>query len=264
MSRLVRAELRARALAVGALAAGSFLFLLAVASTYRLLAGAQTVTYYRARVPTLVAAFAGSTRHDIYQSRRYLAFGFNHPLFFVLTLAAGIWLGGAAVAGDVESGRSRLLYVRAVDRRQVLDRRVLIFVAAETLVVVAAFIGAVLGVALSPGLAGSTAGAARMALCYLPLAWLLGSVALVASAWTSRTATAIGVATAVVVAAYLLNFASLVWTGARAVHWLTPFGYYDPAAAASNVAWARCLVLTATAIGLVAVARHRVATRDLV
>jgi len=175
----------------------------------------------------------------------------------------GIWLGGAAVAGDVESGRAGLLYVRPLDRCRVLDRRMLIWLLAETLVVAAAFAGAALGIALSPGLAGSTAAAARMALSYLPLAWLLGAAAFTASAWTSRTAAAVGAASAVAVAAYVLNFASLAWKGLRPWHWLTPFGYYDPVAAAGGVAWARWLGLATAAAVLWLAARRRLRVRDL-
>jgi len=80
MSPFLRAEVRARVPVVAALATASFLFLLAVAATYGVLAGAQTIRFYGSRVPTLVSAFAGSTRSDVYDAHRYLAFGFDHPL----------------------------------------------------------------------------------------------------------------------------------------------------------------------------------------
>ena len=159
MRRVLAAEFTARRRSLGALTAGAFAFLFAVAATYQAFGGkAMSGKLFGGRLPAGVAAFSGSRSGDLFSPEHYLAFGFNHPLFLVLTLAVAISLGARSVAGDVETGRAELLYTRPVARRKILAAHIALWALTQLTVIAAAVAGALIGSRISPDLRAAGAG----------------------------------------------------------------------------------------------------------
>ncbi|MCZ7536839.1 MAG: ABC transporter permease [Acidimicrobiia bacterium] len=263
---LVSAEVRQRRRTIASLAVGTFVFLLAIAGTYEAFGGAAGLgRAFGAQTPSFFSAFAGARDADIFAPASFVAFGFAHPLFLVLTLTVGIGSGTASVAGDVESGRSEMLYTRPLRRTAILDARVLFWLAAQTAVVTAGVAGSYLGTRLSPDLHDvGIAAIARVGTQYMPLALFLGATSFAASAFARTRGQALGIAIGVSSLTYLVNFIALLWKPLAWTQRLSPFGYYVPLRSVERFDAAAALVLIAGTALLLIAARRRLERRDLV
>ena len=263
---LVRAEWRQRRRMLAALSAGVFVFLLAIAGTYQAFGGAAGLgRAFGAETPSFFSAFAGARDVDLFRPANFVAFGFAHPLFLVLTLTVGISIGTASVAGDVESGRSEMLYTRPIRRTAILDARLRLWATAQVAVVAVGVAGAYLGTRMSPDL--HEVGVpilARIAAQYIPLAAFLSAVSFAASAFTRSRGQALGVAVGIASLTYLVNFIALLWHPLAWTQHLSPFGYYLPLSAVEDLDVLDALVLLCASSLLMAAARYRLGRRDLV
>jgi hypothetical protein len=267
MRLLIRAEWRMRRRSVAALTAGAFCFLFVVAATYQAFGGPDlNDQLFGGKPPRAIAAFSGSREGDIFSPRHYLAFGFNHPLFLVLTLAVAVSTGAGSVAGDVEAGRAELLYTRPVSRLRVLAARIALWAPAQLVVVAGALGGALAGARVAPDLRAAQAERVTwVALQYLPVTAVVAGAAFAASARARTRSGAVGATVGMVAGAYLVNFASLVWSPLDAARWATPFGYYEPLVVADGgPVWWKAAVLLGAAAVLFAAAARSLVRRDLV
>jgi ABC-2 type transport system permease protein len=262
---IVAAELRQRRRMLGALAAGVFVFLLALGSTYQAFGGASGFTESFGKTPSFFSAFAGEAGVNVFAPANYLAFGFAHPLFLVLTLTVALSIGSASVAGDVETGRAEMLYVHPLRRTAIIDARIALWLGAQLGILVVAVAGAFVGSRLSADLRHvAFAGEVRAVVQYVPLALCFGGVAFAASALSRTRGQALGAAIGLTALAYLVNFVALLWHPIAFARRLTPFGYYSPTRALHAIVWWHAAVLLAAALVLLAVARIVVERRDLV
>jgi ABC-2 type transport system permease protein len=262
---LLRADVMARRRMVAGLAGGTAIFVLALASIEAI--GGLSDVGRRAfgEAPPALSALAGSrSGFDVFTPLGLLAFAFNHPFFLALSLAIGVAIGSAAIAGDVESGRAQLWYARPVPRHRILRGRILFWLLAQTIVVAAGVAGGVLASALSDTLGTEGAEVAfRAGVQFLPLAFAVGALAFAVSAFAPTRARALGWALGIVFLAYLANFLSLLWSAAEPLRWITPFGYYDPLGVVAGIRWWDVVVLGAAAVTLLVVAHIGLARRDL-
>ncbi|MFW6090687.1 MAG: ABC transporter permease subunit [Actinomycetota bacterium] len=265
MRVLLRADIAARWRMALGLAAGAAVFVVAIASIETIGGLSEIGRQAFGEAPPALSAIAGSrSGFDVFTPLGMLAFAFNHPFYLALTLAVGVAVGSAAIAGDVESGRAQLWYARPVPRHLILRGRIVFWLLAQILVIAGGTAGGVVASLASDDLGGSGAEVAlRASVQFLPLALLIGAIAFAVSAFTATRARAAGGTLAVVFLGYLANFLSLLWSAAEPLRWITPFGYYDPLAAVSGIQWADVAVLTAAAIALLAVAHAGLARRDL-
>jgi ABC-2 type transport system permease protein len=263
---LLGAELRSRYRTLLALCAGTFVFLLVLAGTFTALGGASGLAKSFGREqPAILSAFAGTRHANLFTPENYVGLGFLHPLFLVLTLAVGISIGTAAVAGDIETGRVELLYTRPLRRTTLLDARLGVWVVAQLAVVAAGVIGAWLGTRISQDLQGISAVLfLRIAVQYLPLAVLFAAVAFVASSTARTRGHALAVTVGVAALSYLVNFLALLWHPLAWAQRITPFGYYAPLDSIDSVDLGNIVVLLAAAGVLLFAARWWVERRDLV
>ena len=266
MRQLLWADFVARRRMVAGLAIATAVFVAALASIEAL--GGLSSVGRRAfgDTPPALAALAGSrSGFDVFTPLGLLAFAFNHPFFLALSLSIGLAIGSAAIAGDVESGRAQLWYVRPVPRNRILRGRMLFYLFAQTLVVAAGVAGGVLTSALSDTLgADGVAVAARAGLQFLPLALVVGGTAFAVSAFAPTRARALGGALSILFLAYLINFVSLLWSRAELLRWITPFGYYDPLGVIEGTNWPDIAVLITATVALLTVAHVGLKRRDLV
>jgi ABC-2 type transport system permease protein len=169
----------------------------------------------------LKALFGGTQSFDFSTGHGYLnveLFSFIVPVLLVI---AAIGYGAATLAGERETGTLDLLLAYPVSRRRVvlekavgLAATVLVLAAVTALSVVV--VGAFVGLGVSPGrIFVASLGAALVAV-------LIGLLTMLVGAAVGRRSTAIGVATAVFAASYLIvGLAGLV-------SWLEPFRVLSP------------------------------------
>lgn len=266
MTALALADLRSRRRSIAALSGGCFVLLLVLAGTYSAYGGATAFTrvFGAGHVPKLLSALSGSSSADIFSPGNFLAFGFNHPLFLVLTISVTVSAGVAAVAGDVETGRAELLFTAPMTRTSILTARALAWLAAEVAVVAAAVVGALLGSRLSSQLSAvSPLIPLRVALQYSSLALFVAAVAFTGSCFARSRGAAMGIALGVAAGSYVVNLIALLWHPLAWARRVTPFGYYSPTTAATHVQWGDMAVLLLAAAAVAALGQWQLGRRDL-
>lgn len=264
MRAFVLAELRARRRMVAGLGAGAFSLLLIMGLAYHSI-GVDGLGGLGSRQPRSISAFSGSHDGNFLSPHGWMGFGFNHPMFLVVTLTVAISVGAGAIAGEVDSGRAELLFTAPVARTRFLLGSVAVWAAAELAVVTAGWAGAVTGALFSSDLRHAGLGVLAWApLQYLPLALLVASCAFAASATSPTRGRASAITVGIAVLAYLLNVVSGLIASLSWLRWLTPFGYYDPATAIAHGPrpWPAVALLAASA-ALLALTRLALARRDL-
>jgi ABC-2 type transport system permease protein len=267
MTTLVLADLRARWRSLAALGAGCFLLLMVLAGTYSAYGGADGFgkAFGAGKSPKLLTAFSGSSSADIFSPNNFLAFGFAHPVFLVLTISVAVSSGVAAIATDVETGRAEMLFTAPVPRAAILRARLTGWLVAQIAVVGCAVVAALVGSRLSGDLSAvSPLVPLRVAVQFLALVFCLGAVAFLASALSRTRGTALGVATGVAAGSYVLNLVALLWTPLGFIRRVDPFAYYDATAAAAHVHWGDVALLTGAGLVLLLVAAGELERRDLV
>lgn len=267
MKRLVLADLLIRYRMLIGVAIGTAAFAMMFSGTYEAFGGAAALnTLFNSNTQSnLFSAFTGSRDLSfIAGPLQYVAFGFNHPLFFVMTMSIGVGIGSSAVAGDIESGRAELLYTRSLRRSTVYDTRVGVWVIVQLIVILAGLLGAYAGAFLSEEVRQDDLGRlVWVCIQYLPLAAVAGALAFCVSAFRSTRSSAIGLTVGILAGAYLANLMAILWDPAAFLQWISPFGYYEPLAAVDAVNWSDAAVLSTAAVVLFLVGRWKLTHRDL-
>jgi len=262
---LVLADLRSRRRSLAALTGGCFILLIALSGTYSAYGGASGfASAFNGKTPRLFSAFSGTSSGDVFTPPHFLAFGFGHPLFLVLSLSVAITSGVAAIATEIETGRSELIFTAPIPATRVLGARVVEWAIAQVLVITGALVGALIGTQLSGDLSEvSLAVPVRAALQFGSVAVFVAGVAFAASAHARTRGAAFGATVGVTAGSYVINLVGLLWSPLSWVRWINPFGYYSPTEAAEHLQWGNAGVLVAAGLVLLAVARHALSRRDL-
>jgi ABC-type transport system involved in multi-copper enzyme maturation permease subunit len=266
MRALIIAELRSRWRSLAALAGGTFTLLLALAGTYSAYGGSQGFgqAFGNGHAPALFSAFAGTSGTNIFAPASFVAFGFTHPLFLVLSLASAITVGVGAVAGDVENGRAEMLYTAPVRRSLIYDARTIACLLMELAVVAAAVIGAQIGRLISPDLSAVSALVPlRVAAQLLPLLLFFAALTFTISAASRTRGQAQGAAIAAAAGAYLVNLVSLLWSPIAFTAHVNPFHYFQATQAAVSVNMTDVIVLLAASLVMFVAGHWQLERRDL-
>ena len=266
MRTLLAADLRSRLRSLLALGGGCFVLLIALAGTYSAYGGQAgfAKSFGGGHAPKLFSAISGSSTADVFTPANFLAFGFGHPLFLVLALSVAITSGVGAIATDVETGRSELLFTAPVRRAAILDTRIAGWVVAQFGVVAGAVVGALIGSRLSGDLSHvSVAVPLRVAVQFASLAIFIGGVSFAASARAPNRGSAFAVAVGVTAGSYVGNLVALLWHPLAFIRRVNPFGYYSPTDAARHISWGNAGVLIGAGVVLFGLAHWWLSTRDL-
>jgi ABC-2 type transport system permease protein len=158
-----------------------------------------------------------------------VALGWVHPIGIALFALLPVGLGATAIAGERQRGTLEVLLSRPLSRRTLFATHLVMLVLIACLVTLAALAGTVLG-AGAYGVAGEldAAAVAFLALNTVGLLGALGAVALAASASFDRLAAPVGIAIAVVLVGYVLEFLGTLWPDAAFLQPLSPFHYLSP------------------------------------
>ena len=265
MSAYVAAELASRRRWLAGLSLGTFTLLFLIAVSYQSIGLGLFAHAFPGSQPRALQAFTGSHSGNMFTPRGWLSFGFNHPMYLVLTLAVAITIGTSAVAGEVENGRAELVYTRPLRRRRLLWAGLGIWAIGELTVVAAAYAGALVGGAISPEVSTSGLGPVIFApLQYLPLAFLVAAISFLASALARTRGRAMAVAIGLTVVAYLVNFAAGLFDWLDWAHQINPFGHYDPFGAIDQgFQWGDAGLLIGAGLLVMGAATAAIERRDL-
>jgi len=157
-----------------------------------------------------------------------VSFGYFHPLVCVIVALVAMYLT-TEPAHEVESGLVDLELARALPRRALLTRSLLLAAASVSACVLLMGVGTSLGIRIfaaadldvpAPGVrVRLMINLAALGMCFAGFGLLVGARA---RRWT--TAFTIVVLTAVL--CYLIDFLAIGWRPMRAIVWISPFHYY--------------------------------------
>jgi ABC-2 type transport system permease protein len=181
----------------------------------------------------------------------FLALGFTHPVYHLLSAATVIWLAGRGLAGEMERGTIQLALARPVSRGQIYLSRVLAVLSASLLVAVASSIGMIVGleVAKPDGTMNYWHFFAQAAASVL-LVVCIGGFTLAISASSERMGQAVGIAIGLLVVSYVIDYFATLWGVLEPLQPYSIFDYYNPPAALASgtVPTQNILVLGAIAV----------------
>jgi ABC-2 type transport system permease protein len=191
----------------------------------------------------------------------FLALGFTHPVYHLLSGATVIWFSARSLAGEMERGSIQIALSRPMSRLSVYVARVVGMLAVTLMVSVAAPLGMIAGI-----FAGSPDGEAELrylAVQGIASALLLaciGGVTLLISSVASRMGQAVGWAIGLLVTSYVIDYFAGLWDALEPIDPFSVFDYYDPPAALTRGEIPAVNVLVLAAIAAGATIFHR---RDL-
>ena len=196
-----------------------------------------------------------------------VAFGYFHPVVAVLVSVLAIYFA-TEPAHEVESGLVDLVLARAVPRRVVVTRSLLVAAGAVIAAVTLMALGTRLGLRMfaDPEFdAPSGATSVRMLLHLAAVAACFGGFGLAIAAGARRWSTAFTTAALTLVVLYLIDFLAIGWPPMRAIAWISPFHYYPALSilAGTAPAWRNLGILMSASAILCAVGYWRFNRRDL-
>ncbi len=179
--------------------------------------------------------------------------------FYLVVLALGI------TAGEEERGTADILLSAPVPRWRVIVEKYLALVVITIIVMVATYLGVLLGMAVTPELQISLSRLAEAFIAQLPLNLLIAAVALLFSTITRSRGTAGALVGTVVVVSYFLN--TLVAMGDQSIQWMRKFSMFSYVGTTSvlknGIVWGDFVVLTVATLVLFGLALWFFQRRDL-
>jgi ABC-type transport system involved in multi-copper enzyme maturation permease subunit len=218
-------------------------------------------------VPAFLQRGLGSQSLLLVTFKGTVAFGYFHPLVAVLVSLLAIYFA-TEPAHEVESGLVDLVLARAVPRRVVVTRSLLLAAGAIIAATMLMAAGTRLGLLMfaSPEFdAPSAATRARMLLHLAAVASCFGGFALAIATGARRWSTAFTTAALAAVVLYLVDFLAIGWPPMRAIAWISPFHYYPALSilAGTAPAWRNVGILMSASAVLCAISYWRFNRRDL-
>jgi ABC-2 type transport system permease protein len=182
----------------------------------------------------------------------YLALGFTHPIYHLLSLATVTWFAGRSLAGELERGTIQLALARPISRPRLYLARVLGVLFVTLAVAVVGPIGMIFGVFLTTPEGSLTyTHFVPTALSSTLLIWSVGGIALFAASAADRMGQAVGWVIAAVILFYVIDYFAAIWSTLEPLEPLSIFDYYNPGLALSAGELPAKNILFLSAIGVV-------------
>lgn len=184
----------------------------------------------------------------------YLSRGYDHPVYFILSISAMVGFAGRAIAGEVDNGTLALVLSRPISRLRIYLSRVISLVVLAVGFGIAGPVATWLGleVARPVGEVSLRQLAAMASLGFL-FVWAIGGLALMVSAMSSSSGRVVGWATAYLVIAYFVDVFAELWSILEPLRPLSLFNYFDTASTMVEGRVPTESIVVLGGIGLVAV-----------
>jgi ABC-2 type transport system permease protein len=181
-------------------------------------------------IKPFIGAMLGSEVGDQINAGTLQAFLWVHPVVLALVWAHAILFCTRLPAGEIDRGTIDVLLGLPVSRRKVYYCEALAWLVAGLVIIVLGFAGHRLASPAMPVQTRPELSRALMAMVNLYCVYLaVGGIALLMSSLSDRRGRAMGVAFAIVVSSFLLNFLAQFWAPAQDVAFLGILQYYRPA-----------------------------------
>lgn len=196
-----------------------------------------------------------------------VSFGYFHPVVMLFPTMLALYFA-TEPAYDVESGRVDLVLARAVPRRRLITRSLLVALGVIALEVSVMALGTWMGLhafASSIPVWPSVRTIATLIVHLAAVGACCAAFGLAVGAGSSRWTTAYAVAALTTIVMYFLDFLSIAWPRAKTIARFSPFDYYPaiPILGGTAPVWRNLLILwTATAMFSL-IAYWRFERRDL-
>ncbi len=181
-------------------------------------------------IRTVISALMGADVGESFTTTLLQAILWLHPVVLTVAWAHAIILCTRIPAGEIERGTIDVLLAQPLSRRAVYAGDSLVCLASGLAVLLGAFLGTRIGAAIwTPDDGALVSTVLLILLNFAALYVAVAGLASLVSALTSRRGKAMGIAFAIVVGSFLLNFLAQAWEPARAVSFLGVLEYYRPA-----------------------------------
>ncbi len=165
----------------------------------------------------------------------FLSFGYTHPLYLVLISSAMVGFAARSLAGEIDRGTIAVALARPISRHSIYAARVAGLVALSAALSLAGTAGTLIGVLVArPEGELTYAHLVQLTMTAALLAWAIGGLTLWASAGSSTSGRVVGMATAVLVISYFVDYFADVWSVLEPLAPYSLFNYFDPAHALVN------------------------------
>jgi ABC-2 type transport system permease protein len=199
--------------------------------------GARGLARLMNALPPALLAFTRTRPELIAMSglEGYLALGFTHPLYIVLTAAAVVGFAARSLAGEIERGTIQLALARPISRPAAYAARVAGLAAVCLALAVVGPLGMVAGLLIvQPSGTLHSSHLVPLAVATGVLFWAVGGLTLFGSAAASTSGRVIGWAIGLLLLSYFIDYFSSIWSVVRPFEIVSVFNYYDPSAALVN------------------------------
>ena len=214
---------------------GLFALTLLIVYTFEAFGGLEAAERLEELIPESMRALLKAQGGFGTTATGYLAADYRHPLYIVIVSAFVISAAGGAVSREVERGTILLLLACPVPRWRFLTAKIGAMVGGLMVVLALALAGTWVGT-LATGLTDQVDMSVilRVQLNGLALALAIGGYAVLISALSSDGSRATGLAAALTVAFFFLDFLAILWGPAGPAGPASIFHYYDPLAIAQE------------------------------
>ncbi len=175
-----------------------------------------------------------------------------HPIVLIMVWAHGIICCTRVPAGEVDRGTIDVLLGLPVSRTRVYVCESLVWLTSGLVILAAGLAGNLLGNRVATSETQGATGHLLIVLVNLyGLYVAVGAMAFFVSCWSDRRGRAVGVAFAIVLAGYVLNFLAQFWQPARSISFLSFQHYYRPLLIIREGAWPTSDILVLATVSVV-------------
>ncbi len=204
----------------------------------QVLDGIDEVFAHMPFVRQMISAMLGTELGDRIAAESMNAFLWVHPAVLSLVWAQVIVFCTRIPAGEIDRGTIDILFTLPVSRRQIYLGDSLVWAGAGAVLILAGFAGHLLTASAMPDdMRPSLLQGTRIMLNLFGVYLAVGGMTCLISSCCDRRGRAVGIAFALVLTSFMINFLSQYWDPAKQVAFLSVMTYYQPAIIVRDGVW---------------------------
>jgi ABC-type transport system involved in multi-copper enzyme maturation permease subunit len=219
----------------------------------QVLSGIDEVFAQMPFVRQMVSALLGTEIGDRIAAESMQAFLWVHPMVLTLVWAQVIVFCTRLPAGEIDRGTIDVLLSLPISRRRVYWSETLVWAGSGVILILAGFVGHLLA---APGMPAemrpSLIDATRVMFNLFAVYLAVGGLTCLISACSDRRGRAVGIAFALVLTSFMINFLAQYWDPMKDFAFLSVMNYYQPAVIVRDSLWPVTNVAILAMLGSVA------------